>query len=285
MIELGKIQTLKIIRRTEIGVYLNAQDNKGEDDILLPKSQVPLESEIGDKIDVFVYKDSEDRMIATVKKPKVTVGTLAVLSVVEITRIGAFLDWGLEKDLFLPFKQQVGEVVKGNSYLVGVYIDKSNRLCATMKVYDMLSSESPYQENNKVQGIIYRVTEDYGAFVAVDNKYHGLIPNKEVFGSYKVGDTVDVRIKKIRPDGKLELSLRKQAFYQMEDDAQKIINKLKLSEGILLLSDKSSPDRIKADLNMSKAAFKRAVGRLLKEGAIKMTDKGIQLTWELDKES
>ncbi|MDF2615000.1 MAG: hypothetical protein K0S71_2786 [Clostridia bacterium] len=282
MIALGKIQKLKVIRKTEIGVYLNSEDTRGEDDILLPKSQVPPDTEIGHEIEVFVYKDSEDRIIATVKKPKVTIDSLAVLSVVEITRIGAFLDWGLEKDLFLPFKQQVGEVVKGKSYLVGVYIDKSNRLCATMKVYDFLSSESPYKENNKVQGTIYRITEDYGAFVAVDNKYHGLISNKEIYGNYKVGDTVEVRIKKIRPDGKLELSLRKQAFYQIEDDAQKIMNKLKSNDGKLLLNDKSSPEKIKTEFNMSKAAFKRAVGRLMKEGAVQVTDEAIMITWKMD---
>lgn len=282
MIELGKVQKLRVIRITEIGVYLNAQDTKDHPDILLPKSQVPAGTQIGDEIEVFVYNDSEDRMIATVKTPKVTLNNLAVLSVVEITRIGAFLDWGLEKDLFLPFKQQVGEVIKGNSYLVGVYVDKSNRLCATMKVYDLLSCESPYQENNQVKGIIYRITDDYGFFVAVENKYHGLIPHKEIYGHYKIGDTVEVRIKKIRPDGKLELSLRKQAFYQMEDDAQKIISELKSKGGVLPLNDKSTPDSIKSCLNMSKAAFKRAIGRLLKEGAIKLTEEGIELTWEID---
>jgi len=278
MIELGKIQNLKVIRKTEIGVYLNAQDPRGEDDILLPKKQVPSDIQVGDEIEVFVYKDSEDRMISTVRTPKVILDGLAVLNVVEITKIGAFLDWGLEKDLFLPFKQQVGEVEKGSSYLVSVYIDKSDRLCATMKVYEWLSSESPYKENNMAEGTIYRINEDYGAFVAVDNKYHGLIPNKELFGTYKVGDTVEVRIKKLRPDGKLELSLRKQAFFQMEDDAQKIISKLELNGGALLLSDKSSPERIKADLDMSKAAFKRAIGKLLKEGTIKITDEGIHIT-------
>lgn len=284
MIELGKIQTLAVIRSTDIGVYLNLKNNEKEQDILLPKSQVPTGTEIGQEIEVFVYKDSEDRMIATVRKPKVTVDNLAVLTVVENTNIGAFLDWGLERDLFLPFKQQVGEVLKGNAYLVGVYIDKSNRLCATMKVYDFLSSESPYQENNKAQGIIYRITEDYGVFVAVDNKYHGLIPNKELFGSYKVGDSIEVRIKKVRPDGKLELSLRKQAYFQMEDDAQKIMNYLKSNEGVLPLNDNSSPDKIKSVLGMSKGAFKRAVGRLMKEGAVKITEEGIQMTWQIDVE-
>ncbi|MDF2596583.1 MAG: hypothetical protein K0R69_2924 [Clostridia bacterium] len=282
MIELGKIQTLKVIRNSDFGVYLNSETDSADGDVLLPKGQVPPATEIGDEIEVFVYRDSEDRLIATVKHPKVTLGSLAVLKVVELTNIGAFLDWGLEKDLFLPFKQQVGEVVKDKSYLIAVYKDKSDRLCATMKVYDFLSCESPYTENNKTQGIIYRITEEYGAFVAIDNKYHGLIPHKEIYGQYKTGDTVEVRVKKVRPDGKLELSLRKQAFYQMEDDAQKIMNKLKSEDGKLLLNDKSSPDQIKRELNMSKASFKRAIGRLLKEGAVKITDEGIQIAWKMD---
>lgn len=282
MIALGKVQKLKVVRKSTIGVYLNAVGNQDEEAILLPKNQVPTDIEIDDEIDVFVYKDSEDRMIATLKTPKITLENLAILNVIEITRIGAFLDWGLEKDLFLPFKQQIGEVVKGKSYLVGMYIDKSNRLCATMKIYDILKSDSPYQENNKVQGTLYKITDKYGAFVAVDNKYHGLIPKKEIYGEYKVGDTLNVRVKKIRPDGKLELSMRKQAFYQMEDDAEKIITELKSHDGKLSLNDKSSPDKIKKELNMSKASFKRAVGRLMKEGAIKLTDEGILLNWPVN---
>ncbi len=279
MIELGKIQKLQVIRKTSIGVYLNSQKDKSENDILLPKSQVSQNIEIGDEIEVFVYKDSEDRIISTVNKPKLTIGELATLQAVEITNIGAFLDWGLEKDLFLPYREQIGKLVKGEKYLVGLYVDSSNRLCATMNVYNMLSDTSPYKEKDMVYGTIYSISKSMGAFVAVDNKFQGLIPNKEFYGDYKEGDRIQVRVTKVRQDGKLELSLRKEAYNEIEGDAQKIMDKLKEGSGTLLLNDKSSPESIKTEMNMSKAAFKRAVGRLLKEGAIEITDEGIRRMW------
>lgn len=279
MIELGKVQKLEVVRKTQIGVYLNSRNDKDENAILLPKSQVLQETEIGDEIEVFVYKDSEDRMIATIKKPKLTIGELAVLRVVETTNIGAFMDWGLEKDLFLPFREQIGKVRKDGTYLVGLYVDSSNRLSATMNVYNLLSSESPYKENDRVKGTVYSISKEMGAFVAVDNKYQGLIPNKELYGNYAEGDSVIVRIKRVRQDGKLELSLRKEAYNEIEEDAQKIMNRMELSGGTLLINDSSAPEHIKSELSMSKAAFKRAVGRLLKEGAIKITDEGIERMW------
>jgi predicted RNA-binding protein (virulence factor B family) len=185
----------------------------------------------------------------------------------------------LEKDLFLPFREQVGKVTTGGSYLVALYVDSSNRLCATMNIYDLLSTESPYKENDRVHGTIYNISKELGAFVAVDNKYQGLIPNKELYGNYREGDVVDVRIKRVKQDGKLELSLREKAYNEIESDAQKIMDRLKLKSGVLSLNDKSSPEDIKAEFNMSKAAFKRAVGRLLKEGAISITDDGIERMW------
>ncbi len=280
MIELGKVQKLEVVRETAIGIYLNARDAEGEEDILLPKSQVPQEIEVGDEIEVFVYKDSEDRMIATVRKPKLTVGELAVLSVVETTNIGAFLNWGLEKDLLLPFREQVGTIQKDGTYLVGLYIDKSSRLCVTMKIFNLLSINPPYKENDWIHGTVYNINDELGIFVAVENKYQGLILNKELYDTYAVGDTIEVRIKKVREDGKLELSLRNEAYNEIEGDAQKIIDKIKSFGGTLLVNDHSSPDQIRAELNMSKKAFKRAVGRLLKEGAIKATEEGIEMTWE-----
>lgn len=279
MIELGKIQKLVIKRESAIGVYLNHENGENINEILLPKKQVPNDAQVGDEIEVFVYRDSEDRMIATTKQPKITLGNLAVLEVVDNTKIGAFLDWGLEKDLFLPFKQQVGNVIKGNSYLVGLYIDKADRLCATMKVYDLLSCDTPYKENDRAKGIIYKITSTLGAFVAVDNKYNGLVLNKEFYGNYKVGDEVEVRIKKVREDGKLELTLREKAYKEIETDAKKVMDKLESNNGELMLNDKSDPDDIKEILGISKGAFKRAVGKLLKEGAIEITNDGIKRTW------
>jgi predicted RNA-binding protein (virulence factor B family) len=239
-------------------------------------NQVPQDIEVGDEIEVFVYKDSEDRIIATMKRPKITIGELAMLRVVENSKIGAFMDWGLDKDLLLPFKEQTYEVEKDGLYLVGLYVDKSNRLCATMDIYKMLSNESPYKENERVEGTIYQIHEDMGAFVAVNNKYSGLIPKKEFYGEYKCGDSVEVRIKKVREDGKLELSLRKEAYNQMNDDAAMILGRLELNGGKLSLNDNSRPEEINSELKMSKSAFKRAVGRLLKERKIKITEKGIE---------
>ncbi len=276
MIELGKIQILEVIRQTPIGVYLNSKSDKSKDDILLPKSQVPAELKIGDDIEVFVYNDSEDRIISTVRKPKITIGEKAVLTVVETTNIGAFLDWGLEKDLLLPFKEQEGEVKKGEEYLVALYVDKSNRLCATMKIYELLSCKSPYKNNDRVHGIIYSFNPQYGYFVAVDNKYHGLILLKEAYGSYSLGGKVEARIKKVRDDGKLELSVRESAIDEIEGDTRKILELLKKHNGKLGLNDNSSPEKINEELHISKKAFKRAVGRLMKEGAIKITDEGIE---------
>lgn len=275
MIKLGKIQELEIKRFASPGAYLN-EDKAEDDDILLPKKEVPEGSKKGDKIEVMVYKDSRDRLIATTRRPKLTVGELGHLMVVSKTKIGSFLDWGLEKDLFLPFSETVGSIEVGKTYLVGLYVDKSRRLAATMRVKDMLSNDSPYKVNEKTQGTIYSLHRDIGAFVAVDDKYDGLIPKREIYGAYEVGERVEVRVTRVQEDGKLELSLRAQAYKQMDKDSETIMLKMKDNKGKLNLNDKSSPEEIYEELGMSKAGFKRAIGRLLKEGVISFTDKGIR---------
>lgn len=272
MIELGKIQKLEVKRMAKPGAYLNNIYETNAEDILLPMNQVPLGLKVGDEVEVFVYRDSEDRTIATTKKPKITIGELAQLRVVDNSRIGAFLDWGLDKDLLLPFREQTYEVVKNGVYLVGLYIDKSKRLCATMDVYRLLSNEAPYKEKETVKGTIYKIHDELGAFVAVYNKYNGLIPKKEFYGDYKCGDSVEARIKKVREDGKLELSVRKEAHFEIDDDAKKIMDKLISKGGKLRLNDDSKPEDIKEQLNMSKSA----VGKLYKERKIIITEKGIE---------
>jgi predicted RNA-binding protein (virulence factor B family) len=279
MIEIGRMQKLQLIRKTELGAYLNYKNAKDRDDVLLPKNEVPQEFEIGDEIEVFVYKSSEDITIATLRKPKLTIGELGLLRVVETTNFGAFLDWGLQKDLLMPLKEQVVKISKGDLCLVGLHINNGNKICATMHVYDLLSTESPYKRNDRVHGTVYGINRDIGIFVAVDNKYHGLIHNNELYGNYAVGDNIEARVKKVREDGKLELSLRREAYNEIESDAQKIMARLKLNGGTLLINDNSSPDYIKAELNISKRAYKRAIGRLLKEGAIKITEEGIEMMW------
>lgn len=178
MMKLGKKQVLTVVKKVDFGVYLGGEEEK----VLLPKKQVPEGIELGDPVEVFLYKDSDDRLIATTNEPKLTLGELAVLTVADVGRFGAFLDWGLEKDLFLPFKQQTAKVQKGDKCLVTLYIDKSERLCATMKVYDMLRKDSPYQKDDMVEGIIYDRSDEFGLFVAVDNRYSARIPKKEAYG-------------------------------------------------------------------------------------------------------
>ncbi|WP_113671107.1 CvfB family protein [Vallitalea guaymasensis] len=295
MIKLGKVQLLTVKRLSPIGIFLTSNENekkeengfisdhyldekkdKEKEEVLLPKKQVPEGIKVGHQLEVFIYKDSKDRPIATTRKPKLVLGELAPLRVVQQTKIGAFMDWGLERDLFLPFREQTDKVHLNNEYLVSLYVDKSERLCATMDVYKHLSNESPYKKDDTVKGIVISVKEELGAFVAVDNKYNGLIPKNELFNNIKSGDHIEGRVTKVREDGKLNISLRQKAYLQMNDDSKKIMDKLIKNNGKLNLNDKSSPDRIKSELNMSKNAFKRAVGRLLKEGKIKFVGKGIE---------
>lgn len=278
MIELGKVQTLYIVKKVEFGVYLNSENGVTEGSILLPIKQVPRgNSRLGDRIEVFVYRDSKDRMIATVNRPYITIGEIASLKVADVTKIGAFMDWGLEKDLLLPYKEQTTKVEKGKTYLVRLYIDKSDRLCATMKLYGHLSNQSSYHVNDKVTGTVYEISNNFGAFVAVDDKYDALIKKQQLFADIKVGDQVEARVVRIHDNGKLDLSIRKKAYKQMDDDAQMILDALMEQGGKLALHDKSNPEDIKRELGMSKNGFKRAVGHLLKEGKIELGQEEIHL--------
>jgi predicted RNA-binding protein (virulence factor B family) len=218
-----------------------------------------------------------DRAIATTKRPLLMMDELAVLTVKDRTRIGAFLDWGLEKDLFLPFKEQTEPVRKGDRCLVRLYVDKSERLCATMRIYDYLQPNETYKQGDQVQGTIYRINPDMGAFVAVDNKYYGLIPKKELFDTYYCGDTVTARVTSVREDGKLNLAIREKAYLQMDEDAKTVLSVLDDFGGTLPFGEKADPEVIKRELKMSKNAFKRALGRLLKKGKIDILEDSIRL--------
>ena len=274
--ELGKIQTLTVVKQVDFGVYL-AEAGREEERVLLPKKQVPEGVQTGDEVEVFLYKDSQDRLIATTMEPKLVLGGGAAwLTVKEVTKIGAFLDWGLEKDLFLPFRQQTKKVQAGEACLAALYIDKSGRLCATMNVYDYLRKDSPYAKDDRVKGTIYQISGNFGAFVAVDDCYSGLIPGREFFGQVSVGDKVEARVTAVKPDGKLDLSIREKGYLQMETDAQTIKKVLEEYDGVLPFTDKASPEVIKREMSMSKNAFKRAAGHLLKEGCIEITEKSIR---------
>lgn len=276
MIRLGEKQKLVIVKRVDFGVYLAASEESAEERILLPVKQVPEGAEVGDALEVFVYRDSQDRMIATVREPKLQMGQVAELTVAQTGRIGAFLDWGLEKDLLLPFKQQCGRVEQGDKVLVSLYIDKSSRLCATMNVYENLRTDSPYQKDDWVTGRVYEDSDNFGAFVAVDNLYSGLIPKKELYGDVRLGEDVRARVIQVREDGKLTLSVRDKAYLQMDADAERLLDILDSYEGVLPFGEKASPEVIAHETGMSKNEFKRAVGRLLKEGKIEIRDKVIR---------
>lgn len=272
---LGTFKRLYVIRKTKYGVILSSGDFP-QLEVLLPNNQVRPNTEKGDFYEVFLYKDSEDRLIATTEQPYLALDEIAVLQVKDVSTIGAFLDWGLAKDLFLPFKEQTTSLHVGDNVLVSLYVDKSERLCATMHIYDRLSSTSDYQKGDHVHGRIYEILDSFGAFVAVDDKYSALIPHNEMTRELHVLEEVDARIKNITEDGKLTLSLQEKVKTQMGKDATLIYDRLEQAGGYLPFHDKTSPEIIKREFKISKAAFKRAIGRLLKEKKIKLTSNGIQ---------
>ncbi|MCI8433314.1 MAG: RNA-binding protein [Lachnospiraceae bacterium] len=276
MICLGEKQELVIVKKVEFGVYLAVSFEEAAEHVLLPVKQVPEDSEVGDKLEVFVYRDSKDRIIATVNEPLLCMGKVAELTVVTVGRFGAFLDWGLEKDLLLPFREQRGVVKPGGKVLVSLYIDKSSRLCATMNVYASLRTDSPYQAEDRVRGRVYELSDNFGAFVAVDNLYSGLIAKKELYGKVVPGMDIEARVLRVRADGKLDLSVREKAHLQMNVDADRILALLDSYEGALPFSDKAAPEVIEHETGMSKNEFKRAVGRLLKQGKIEIGEKTIR---------
>lgn len=278
MLKLGEKQTLEIMKKVEFGVYLkNPEDVAGEERVLLPAKQVPAGANIGDQIEVFLYKDSKDRLIATTKTPLLMMNEVKTLKVAQVGKMGAFLNWGLEKDLFLPFREQTRKVKEGDDCLVALYVDKSSRLCATMKVYHYLSLSSPYKKDDRVEGVVYEISDNFGAFVAVDDKYSGLISKKEFYGNVKVGDRVSARVVSVKEDGKLDLSIREKALAQILIDAEKVLDVIESFDGALPFNDKANPEVIKRELQMSKNEFKKAVGHLLKAGKIEITEKSIRL--------
>lgn len=279
MIQLGKRQRLFVVKEVDFGVYLAEFDNATTQDerVLLPKKQVPGGTKKGDAIEVFIYKDSQDRLISTTANPKISLGEIATLTVSQVGKIGAFLDWGLEKDLFLPFKEQTLKVHAGDTYPVALYIDKSKRLAATMKIYHYLKTDSPYKKDDMVTGVVYEISDNFGAFVAVDNCYSALISKKELYGSLRVGDTVTARVVAVKADGKLDLSIREKAYRQINLDAEKVLDLIESFDGVLPFNDKANPETIRRETQMSKNEFKRAVGHLLKEGKIEITEKNIRL--------
>ena len=272
MIFIGQIQYLKIAKRETFGVYLSESGDKEDERVLLPIKQVPEGAVPGDEVEVFIYRDSKDRLIATTTPPAITAGGLALLRVVDTSKIGAFLDMGLERDLFLPFKEMTYPVKKGDEVLVTMYVDKSSRLAASMKVYHCLKTGAPYKAGDEVSGLIYESSDNFGLFMAVDDMYSARIPKRECFSKDVLGQRKKARVTRVLEDGKLDVSLRDPAYSMIDTDSEVILKALEDNGGELMLSDSSSPDEIRERLKMSKAAFKRAIGHLYKDGIIEIKE-------------
>lgn len=269
---LGEYQELYYIKKVDFGIYLSESKN-GEERVLLPAKQVPEELRLGDKLKVFIYKDSKDRMIATTHTPAITLGEFGVLKVKEVGKIGAFLAWGLEKDLFLPYKEMTNRPKPGEEILARLYIDKSERLCASMKgIYHILKTDSPYQKEDTVYGRVYEFSDNFGCFVAVDDQYSALIPRHEDHSGLRIGQVVEAKVMDVKEDGKLTLTMREKAHLQMKEDAQRLLELIDSYAGVLPFTEKASPEVIARETGLSKNAFKRAIGLLYKERKISLSD-------------
>lgn len=279
MIKIGKRQTLTIANFSKVGAYLDAGTEDPNDNILLPNNELEgKELNVGDEVDVLIYKDSEDRITATFRKTDAIIGTLAKLEVVDInSKLGAFLSWGLKKDVLLPIGQQNCKVNIGEKYLVGLYEDSKGRVSATMRIYNFLLPCKDYNKNDIVEGTVYNINEEVGVFVAVDDRYYGMIPKSECFRTFEIGEVVSTRVIRVREDGKLDLSPRALMSEQMDKDAEFILEKMRLLKDSFRFNDSSSSEDIKDFFDMSKKAFKRAMGSLLKKGLIEKTEKGFKI--------
>ena len=274
--KLGEIQKLKIVKTVDFGVYLS--DVEDGDRVLLPFKQVPEGAKKGDELDVFLYRDSKDRLIATTNMPALVMGEFGVLKVLSVTKIGAFLDWGLEKDLFMPFKEMTAKVFPGDEVLVRLYIDKSDRLCGSMKgLYHVLSSNSPYEKDEEVTGRVYEFSDNFGTFVAVDDKFQGMLPKHEGREGLKIGQVITAKVTNVKEDGKLDLTMRKAAYEQMDEDAEKVYSIIEEFGGVLPFTDKANPEVIMRETGLSKNAFKRAIGRLYKERRVEIKETCIRI--------
>ncbi|HRG39543.1 MAG TPA: S1-like domain-containing RNA-binding protein [Bacteroidia bacterium] len=274
MIKIGEYNELEIVKQVDFGVYLGIDDIE----ILLPTKWVPRDAKIGDTISVFIIRDSDDRLLATTVKPLATANTFAFLEVKQVNNIGAFLDWGMDKDLLVPFREQSSPMEEGKSYVVFVYEDEqSNRLIASSKLSRFIVREDIDLETGDVVELLVYSKTKLGYNAIINNLYSGLIYENEIFESIRIGDHLKGYVKTIREDNKIDLSLQKSGFELMDDAKWKILSLLKNENGFLALHDNSSPEEVKAKLQMSKKAFKKAIGSLYREKLVTLTDKGVQL--------
>jgi uncharacterized protein len=274
MLQIGVYHTLKIDRETKVGLFLT----NGKDDVLLPNKYVPNDFTIGDDLTVFVYLDHEERPVATTLKPFISLNSFAVLKVNYINKFGAFLNWGMEKDLFVSFKEQARPMEKDKRYIVTMYLDKqTGRLAASSKINQFLDKEPlDIEVGQEVDLMVSHITE-IGINVIINGKFRGLAYQNEVFETVSPGYKTKGYIKTIRPDGKIDVSFQKQGFEAIDDSAQQVLEALKQNDGVLRLNDNSHPEEIKSVMKMSKKTFKKAIGSLYKQKLIDINNEGIQL--------
>lgn len=275
MIKIGEYNNLRIERLVEPGAIL--YDDAGNS-VLLPNKYVPSDAEVGNVMEVFVYTDSEDRPVATTLIPAIELNSFAVLRARDVNRIGAFMDWGLEKDLLVPYKQQASKIRKGSSYLVYMYLDETtHRLVGTTKTYHHFDKNTTAFEEQEEVELLIGGLNDQGLNVVVNNRYQGIMFESEIYKDFKMGERVTGYVKTIRDDSKLEVSTRKIGMENLEEGAEQILNAVKNMNGFLALHDKSSPEEIQEVLQMSKKNFKRSLGILYKQRLVKLVEGGIRL--------
>ncbi|QNF33878.1 GntR family transcriptional regulator [Adhaeribacter swui] len=279
MVAIGDYNELEIAKEVDFGVYLDSEDGE----ILLPTKYVPDDARVGDLLRVFIYRDSEDRMIATTLEPKAKVGDFAALRVKDTNQYGAFLDWGLEKDLFVPFNNQRDKMQAGRSYVVYVYLDdSSDRIVGTAKYEKFLKKEVDNLTEGQEVNLIIAGYTDLGFKVIINNQYLGMLYKNEVFRELSIGEQTKGYVKKIREDQKIDVTLQRTGFGEVKDAAQIILDKLRATNGQLPLSDHSHPDEIYQTLGMSKKTFKKAIGTLYRQGQIVLQEQGIALSSQLE---
>jgi hypothetical protein len=274
-IELGKFNNLEIVKEVDFGLYLDGGD---EGEILLPSRYVPYQYEIGQKLDVFIYLDNEERLVATTLKPYVQVGEFAYLQVSWVNQYGAFLDWGLMKDLFCPFREQRRKMEVGYKYIIHAHVDESSfRIMASAKVEKYLSTDiPPYQPDDEVDILIWQHT-NMGYKVIIDNKYQGLVYANQVFRALEIGDKLKGYIMQVREDGKVDVALQRSGRQQTIDFADILLSYMERNGGRCYLHDKSPAEEIYERFKVSKKVFKKAVGDLYKRRLIEITDHGLLL--------
>lgn len=276
MFAIGKIQKAYVNRFSDFGPFLSNEKN-GETEVLLPNKFAPKDLQLDDELTVFIYRDSEQRLTATTQTPLLALGEIGFLEVVSSIKSGYFLNMGLDKDLYMPYNETKGKPQKGRKVLVIVYLDNQDHLSASMKIFNHLQDASHYKVGEHVKGTVYEIKPEMGAFFAVEDRYHGLIPKHELYKEIKEGAKLEARITKVREDGKVNLSIKEKSAVQINDDIDIVMKALTDASGVLYLNDESEPDDIKRKLNISKRAFKRAIGRLLKENKIQIFEDGIRI--------